>query len=233
MSKKPNIEKIKAKIAALLAKAGGTDNAHEAETFAAKAQQMLEEYQLEIGDLVKSDPIERTVIMVGPKTQRQWHKLLPTIVCRYYGCKCIAWHEQNIIAYTAVGRESARVTAALMFPFLVDQLRAKALEYQKITLFGRKKAMNDIVDAFTHRLQELIAASEKVAGAAGGHSRALVQVDEADAWMKANIEGLKEGGKPIELNGINDHSARLAGEISLARQMDGGEETMMQLEHQA
>ncbi len=227
---KANIEKLKKKIAALLAKAGGTDNAMEAEAFAAKAQQLLTEHQLEIGDVIKTDPIERSVIFVGPKTQKEWHKLLPNVIARFYGCKCVMFHERGVVAYTAVGRESGRIMAVEMFPFLLAQVREKALEYQKHTLFSRKRCMNDIVHAFTARLEDLIRAQETTAAATGGHGRALVLVDEAEAWMKANVEGLK-AGKPMELT-VNGLSEKLAGEISLAGQITDGEDGKpLALEH--
>jgi hypothetical protein len=227
---KVNVEKLKRKIAALLAKAGGTDNQIEAEAFAAKAQALLTEHQLEIGDVVKTDPIERTVIFVGPKTKKDWHGLLPNAIAKYYGCKCVAFHEQGIIAYTAVGRESGRVMAAEMFPFLLEQVRLKALEYQKVTLFSRKRCMNDIVHAFVLRLQTLIKAQETTAAATGGHSRALVLVDEAEAWMKEHINDLTPGKRTtLQVNGLSE---KLAGEISLAGQItDGDDGKPLALEH--
>lgn len=214
---KANVEKLKTKIAALLAKAGGSDNQHEAEAFAAKAQQLLDEHQLSIGDVIKTDPIERTVIAVGPKTAKPWHARLPQIVAKYYGCDLVSWHENGVIAYTAVGRESARITAAMMYPFIAEQVRAKALEYQKVTFFSRKRCMNDMTDAFYKRLLLLIRAQETTAAATGGHSRALVHVDEAKAWMNANMENLKQG-KPFTV-ADNDITRELAAEISLAKQV--------------
>jgi hypothetical protein len=217
-----NIDKIKNQIAALLAKAEGTDNQHEAESFAAKAAEMLEKHQLSLGDVVKNDPLERSVICMLPKTRKVWHTLLPNIVGRYYGCKVVCMQEQSADVYVAVGRESARVVAVLMYPFIRDELRAAAQTLRKETLFSAGKCMQMVVENFVIRIQDLMAAAEKVAAASGNgnssHSRALVQIDEADAWMKANIDGLKFG-KEIKLT--PDARAReLADGVKLGGQID-------------
>lgn len=190
MSKK-NVDKIKDKISKLLAKANGSNNAAESASFMAKVEEMLAAHQLEIGDLVKADPMERTIVWTAPKTMRQWHWMIPSVVCRYYGCKMIRVMGGPVIHMVAVGRESTRVTAELMMPFIVDQLRAQAAEYRKVTLYTMKKSMDDICDQFTIRLNELIAAREATEKNHGRQDRALMLIDEASAAMAEMFPNMK------------------------------------------
>jgi hypothetical protein len=225
---KQNVEKLKKKIAALLAKAGGTDNEHEAASFAAKAQQMLEEHQLEIGDVVKTDAIDQSVVFVAPFTNRKWHDLIPPIMAEYYGCKVFRQKQPGMTAYLAVGRESSRITLALMLPFVVDQLRHQAAEYRKRTYFSMKKSMEDVCDAFYFRIRRLIDAQEQLATATGGHSRALVHVDEAQAWMNENKTGLTS--KNIKV-GETELAKEFADKINLARHLEGEKDDKLALTH--
>lgn len=215
-----NVDKIRDKIAKLLAKANGTDNRAEASSFMAKVEELLTAHQLEIGDIAKKDQIERTVIFMAPKTLKEWHKNIPNIVARYYGCQMIMVRKGDVVYMTAIGRESTRVTADMMMPFILDQLRAEAAEYQKKTLFSRKRCMQDICDAFYLRLQDLIRAREKVEASHGRTDRALTLLDESEVWLNEMFPDIKETkGKPLN---ITDLAVEHAKNINLDKQVGGG-----------
>ena len=83
-----NISKIKTRIMALLAKAKGTDNEHEAAAFLGKAMDMMQQYQLDVADMVDADdPILRHVGMTAASSGHAWRWRLYSAVARLYGCK--------------------------------------------------------------------------------------------------------------------------------------------------
>ena len=161
MSQK-NVEKLKKKIAALLAKAAGTDNEHEAASFAAKAQELLAEHQLEIGDVVKTDPLDQSVICIMPKTAKNWHWQLPMYLAKFFGCEMYRHLQAGQTAMVAVGRESARVTTVMMFPFILKEVRAAAAELRKRKSYSTAKCMQMVVDNFCLRVADLLAEQAKL-----------------------------------------------------------------------
>jgi hypothetical protein len=224
-----NVDKIKDKISKLLAKAHGTDNSAEASSFMAKVEELLTAHQLSIGDVVKNDPLERTVLFIAPINPRPWHQEIPQIVAEYYGCKLIAVHQRQATLMVAVGRESTRVTAELMIGFIVEQLREAAKEYRKATNYSMRKSMQDVCDNFVHRLQELIAARNTVAEAHGNTARALVLLDEADAAMKELFpEMTTKAGKQLEINPL---ARELADKVKIERQVENGNGSTLALAH--
>lgn len=111
--------KIKSKIAALLAKAKGTDNEHEAEAFLAKAMELLEEHQLSMADLEDADdPVKRHSGLDGTKWVASWHRDLYRALGTLYGCYSVKVNLHNGYRQELVGRESAIVTTDLMFDWI-------------------------------------------------------------------------------------------------------------------
>lgn len=219
------IEKFKKQIASLLAKAAGTDNQHEALAFTAKAQELMEKYQIDHGDVVARDEISTTTIWHGPKTFKKWHLDVPATIATYYGCKPIRILDSRFTRMIGVGRESARVTTEVMVPFLIGELREAAQKMSTETNFSLGRCMQLICDSFVIRLYTLINAAEKAAREAAGehakqdgNSRALVQVNEADAWY-AEHHGSLIPGKPVTFE-HNDRARELADAISLNKQVN-------------
>lgn len=120
MTENTNYEKIKARIAALLAKAKGTDNEHEAAAFIAKAEEMLEQYQIDLSELGdESDKVRHHAgLDADGKWVASWHRSLYRQLGQYYGCQSIKVHTQRGYRQELVGRESAIVTTDLMFVFI-------------------------------------------------------------------------------------------------------------------
>jgi hypothetical protein len=215
-----NVDKIKKKIAALLAKAQGTNNAHEALAFTEKAHDMLREHQLEIGDLAEKDPLNITTIWRGPKTHKNWHLLIPSIVAKYYGCKAVKIPDRDATHLIAVGRESARITCSMMVPFIVDQLRRLADQLSKETNFSLGKCMQLVCDNFVIRVQNYLAAQDAVEHAKGG-SRELALIDEAAQWFAEQGNDLRDG-KQVRLQ-ADARARELADQVALNMQIGGGD----------
>lgn len=110
--------KIKAKIAALLAKAKGTDNEHEAGAFLAKAMELLEQHQLTMADIDSADdPVERSNGLDGTKWVASWQRDLFRALGKLYGCYSVKVNLQKGYRQELVGRQSAIVTTELMFDY--------------------------------------------------------------------------------------------------------------------
>ena len=112
--------KIKSKIAALLAKAKGTDNEHEAETFLAKVQELLEKHQLDMSDLEDADdPVRQDSGLDATKWTPSWHAHLYRHLGLLYGCYSVKRRVTATGYYQElVGRESAIVTTQIMFDWI-------------------------------------------------------------------------------------------------------------------
>lgn len=117
-------DKITRIIKALLAKAAGTDNEAEASIFATKAHDMMEQYQIEVSDVLRDDPIDRNKPYSATTSSPSYKKFLWRSLARYYGCKTMLhWVSHTEYEIHIVGRESARVTTELMYPFIMKQVR--------------------------------------------------------------------------------------------------------------
>lgn len=125
-------ETIKARIAKLLAKAEGTDNAFEAETFMAKVNALLEEHQIEMHEVRAAmggrdnDPMGKSKGETNLYASMLWARDLAGALARYYGCRFVYWKRGNHFTYEVVGRDSARVTFELMLPFVISQVKVQA-----------------------------------------------------------------------------------------------------------
>lgn len=120
MSENTNYERIKKIIAQLLAKAKSTDNEHEAAAFIAKAEDMLEQYQIDLSELGDdSDKVRsHSGLDADGKWVASWHRHVYRALGQYYGCKSIKVHTAKGYRQELVGRESAIVTTDLMFVFI-------------------------------------------------------------------------------------------------------------------
>lgn len=115
-----NYDKIKTRISALLAKAKGTDNEHEAAAFIAKAEELLEQYQIDLSELEANDDKVRhhSGLDADGKWVASWHRHVYRQLAMYYGCESIKVATPKGYRQEIVGRESAIVTTDLMFVFI-------------------------------------------------------------------------------------------------------------------
>jgi hypothetical protein len=191
---------IKRKIQALLAKANGTDNEHEAEAFMAKAMDLLAEHQLDLGELVgDDDPILHHVGLKQASSGHAWRWRLYSAVAQFYGCKSIhvdvgymtnpdgsfvrnkagkliEGYEQRL-----VGRESAIITTDLMYPWIASQVRAKAKEVAAITGMSEQGQAKRVAAALIQRIYRLIADAKRAEPQTAAARNALVILDQVTA----------------------------------------------------
>jgi len=120
MTENTNYERMKKIIAQLLAKAKSTDNEHEAAAFIAKAEDLLEQYQIDLSELGdESDKVrQHSGLDADGKWVASWHRHRYRALGQYYGCKSIKVHTAKGYRQELVGRESAIVTTDLMFVFI-------------------------------------------------------------------------------------------------------------------
>lgn len=215
--------KIKAKIAALLAKAKGTDNEHEADTFLAKAMEMLDQHQLSMADLDdQEDPVKWYAGLDCTKWTASWQVDLYSAIARLYGCRSIKCHQYKGFKLELVGRESATVTTELMFPWIKEQVNEKGRQLYKAG--GAPNAANGarlVGNALVRRIWTLIREQEaqdtpKTAAIA---KNALVTQDRVLAVMQEHYGDLNKGRATRTKS--SGAARELAGGIGLHRQAGG------------
>ena len=209
-------DNMAAKIKALLAKAKGTDNEHEAEIFFNKAFELLEKHQLCIEDLEKDDPIG----LEGGVTSDlypDWNFRLMFPVARYYGCRSVRARiraPRDGYEMKLVGRQSARITALEMHKYLVATVRRLGREMAAQRGGNASIHARQIGNALSERLYVIMPTLEKAQTKAG--QNALITLDGIDAFVKANFPKL---GQVKSTGTITSEEARNAAKsISLNKQ---------------
>jgi len=195
---------IKAKIAALLAKAEGTDNPFEAATFMAKVNELLEKHQIDMYEIRQhgqesADPLGSELGGVKLFNTHPWARLVANALANYYGCRFWYYRQGNHIIYTIVGRESARTTFELMFPFVLSQIRqaAKKLfeQYQNVDK-SRAVWEREVGSALAVRIWTMVPDAEKKREELSAN--ALVPVTDVDAYLNSVEPGLKQNkARPV------------------------------------
>ncbi len=190
------LNKIKTRIAALLAKARSTEHEAEAEAFLAKATELLEQYQLDIGDLTAdNDPILNHMGLHAAESGHAWRWKLYRAVAAFYGCKGIYVGtllkdaEGKLVKdkqgkaipayeYRIIVRESAIITTDLMYPWIVSQVRAAAKDIAKVTGMSEQGQAKRVGAALIARIWSLVAKNKADAPVSAAASRnALVTLE--------------------------------------------------------
>lgn len=231
--------KIIAKIKALIAKAEGTDNEHEAATFMAKAQELLAQHQIDASAL-GSNPDDPVIIKRDGFKQTDsspsWYKDLYVALGYLYGCRAVknpcllqtpTGKTRWGYAIELTGRESAIVTAELMYPWVRKQCMVEGLRLSKITGEPSNKQSRRVGNALVRRIYRLIAL-EKAKNAepkTDAARNALVIQDEVDRVFDEAYPNL---GKARNVSTSTDYLSHQAAQgIGLHRQAGG--ETQLQL----
>lgn len=180
-------EKIKSKIAALLAKAESTDNAFEAEAFMAKVNELLEQHQLEVNDVRyarhrSADPMGWSEGTTNIYASMLWARGMASALARYYGCRLLYGKRGNHVIYRVAGPESARVTFELMLPFVISQVRVAAKPL--VARYKKSKAERQVGQALEARIWRMVPKAEE--RRTDLSKNALIVLDDVEAFVNAS-----------------------------------------------
>lgn len=139
------------KIAALIAKANGTDNEHETEAFEAKARELMAKYNISESDL-DTDKIAHKDADFIISADLIWQNRLVWAVARYFNTIAVQRREYRKVYFTIVGRDGDRATVSVMFPYLLKEVRRVAADI----INGKSHSSNtrDVGLALAERLNE-------------------------------------------------------------------------------
>jgi hypothetical protein len=196
--------KILSRIKALLAKANSTDNEHEAEAFLAKAQELLQQHQLNasaLGDF--DDPILAAQVAFSAAAKSpSWHKNLFIAVGVYYGARVAistriernkngTWQQVKDVELT--GKLSSIETAKVMFPWIKAQCNERgrflSILYPEMTASQHARRVGN---ALNNRIARLIAEAKSDGPKTEAARNALVLMDQVEARFKDHYGELKE-----------------------------------------
>lgn len=218
-------QKIKDKIAALLAKAEGTDNEFEAETFMAKVNELLERHQLEMHEVRKEeDPMGHEKGDTKFYASQSWAKDFIFAVCRYYGGEGIVHSFGNTRTFTVIGRESVRTTVTLMMPYILTQLRRAGRRYAEHYGYTASVATREVANALILRLHR--EAGKQEAHRADLIGKGLIPVSDITAYKEENFKNVKEArardldhgyGAKKAADGIALHAAATGKHVKLLK----------------
>jgi hypothetical protein len=184
-------EKIKSTIAKLLAKAESTKNQHEAAAFMAKVGKMLEEHQISLYEvkthgISNSDPMGKERGTTRLYASASWALLIATSLAHFYGCEFVYRKDgKNTWNYDVVGRESARTTFELMFPYVLSQVKLLAKQMGTTA----SKAERDIGKALAVRIAGMVEAAKERREELTG--RGLIPVSDLEAALRDLFSNLK------------------------------------------
>lgn len=222
---------IMRKIRLLMAKAQGTNNEHEAASFAAKVQELLLEHGLAVSDIGTADPSaprEKVEQHDTPGSGKNFlkspaRKALLFSVCRFYMCQFMRYGSERVVI---IGKKSNAEVAASMMIYLLEQTirlsnrygREHELSMTAVTDF-RKGCMLRLCD----RLDKLRYERELAARQPSTNPGNLPAVFASETeQVKAYMATLKvKVGRPLKIQeGQHAMAGRSAAErISLAPQV--------------
>lgn len=183
--------KIKETIAKLLAKAEGTRNQHEAAAFMAKVGKMLEEHQISLYEvkthgISNSDPMGKERGTTRLYASMSWAMLIATSLAHYYGCEFVYRKDgKNTWNYDIVGRESARTTFELMFPYVLSQVKVLAKQMDTTASKAERDIGKALAVRITHMVRDANERREELTG------RGLIPVSDLAAALKDLFANLK------------------------------------------
>lgn len=216
-------DSIKAKIAALLAKAEGTDNEFEAATFMAKVNELLEKHQIEMHEVRQAqgdqDPMGKQKGETNIYASMLWARDLAGMLARYYGCRLVYWRRGNHFSYEIVGRESERTTFELMLPFIITQVRLQAKQINVGSYGAATKSVleREVGQALTVRIARMVKDAESRRVELVG--KGLIPVSDLDAAMAEFYPSVRVAkNKPLK---FSRNAWEAAHKVSLHHQTTG------------
>ena len=216
------IEQLKAKILALLAKAKSTEHKAEADSFFAKASELMEKHQVDLFDLHEEDPIGCTFGVKAQPGPPSYKSNVQVALARYYGAKPflegIGGGKWVVRIY---GPESARITTELMTDFVWQQVCDKATEL--LHNYSRAQAIRHIAKALVLRINIELAA-QRAKPVHNGSPFAVMVIDATKALIDKDFP-VQSTVKHKAKNYSKDARSLAAG-ISIRQQVGGGAGTL-------
>lgn len=211
--------KILQTIKALLAKAASTTNMAEAAAFAAKANELMEKYQVDIDAIHASDdPVGRDYAYETKARTKTWQMRLAAACARYYGCKVVyTFDDDNKYKVDIFGRESARITSMEMNPYFIKTVNAMARDMAKKTGWDGYKCAKQIGLELAQRLRSLAPPLEASNNPVVAGKNALVRMDEIKALVE-NVYPTLKPGRASKFS-TTQMARDYANSVSLASQM--------------
>lgn len=202
---------MKEKIAALLRKAESTDNEHEAEIFMAKVNELLEKYEIAMHELHVDDPMGHQDGETNLYVSMLWARDLLSVVAEYYGAKMLLKSKRrNHIPYILVGRESARITAELMAPFIISQVKQQGRFYAARTGRTISVAQREVGAALIQRIWRIVSQSRERRSELV--KNALVPVDMTQSYIDEtfNVGKAMKGSSKGYGYGAVEHAEKIS-----------------------
>lgn len=187
--------KIEKLIRSLIAKAKGTDNEAEAAAFMAKAHELLEKHQLDMGATLNADdPIEAFDGLDQAATSHKWNRELYRALGALYGCKSIriglnwrydakgVWGPERY-QQRLVGRASAIMTTQLMYPWVCEQVRERAKAISEVTGMSAQGQAKRVGAALISRIWAMVAEQRRAEEGPKTEAvkNSLVTIDQVEA----------------------------------------------------
>lgn len=189
------LEKIKEKIAKLLAKAEGTSNDYEAAAFMGKVNALMEEYQLSMHEIraagADPDPLGKNNGEFNVYASFSgWGRQVISQLAKYYGAE-VLWNNKrgNHYPYEVYGRDSARVTTELMIPYVISQVRRQAAQYSKDNGVTLSVAQKNVGYALTQRILKLLPEVEAKRSELSGKD--LIPVSDVNSYMLSCVPDMR------------------------------------------
>jgi hypothetical protein len=215
-------ESIKSKIAALLAKAEGTDNEFEAATFMAKVNELLERHQIEMHEIRAAqgdqDPMGKQAGETNIYASMLWARQVAGTLAAYYGCRYVYWKIGNHFKYQVDGRESARMTFELMLPFIISQVRQQGKRLAKDYGYTTAVAERQIGQALWVRISRLVSAANAHRAELTG--KGLIPVSDLDAAFADFFPNAKTSKAKAKVS-FSHAAENAADKVSLHHQATG------------
>ena len=218
-------DKIADKIRKLIAHADSTPNQYEAEAFMAKVHDLLQAHGMSLLDVGKltEDPVGVDVDTLMTSATYGWMIHVAGALARYYGCRAVTMKRGNSVIWSVAGRESARVTFALMVPYVQRCVQDLGLEAFRSGVYGsRLQSVARIGNALAFRINDMVRKNDKATQATGAATtgvNALVPVDLIDAVIAEMWPKLKTA-RAVTLS-VDEYAHQAASKVNLSAQVDG------------
>lgn len=189
-----NLDKVKDRIAKLLAKANNNSNEHEAELAASRARALMDKYQLDemsISVHADQDMFDTSVADKAYTYMPKWRNWIATAAARYNDCHCrvISGGRKRVLIWQGYKEDAA--LAKQMYDYLCDVVDAATAEHQKTLDSTRYNARlgtvfkESMATRISYRLAMMAEARSKEVVMNNGTGLAVYKMNQVDEHFGA------------------------------------------------